>query len=823
MRRSLAVLALVALPLTAFAASESAPREIDRGDRIGSRARAVILSPAKDLTDYDRARLAEEGVVVLNAINGGRYLARMAANADVSGDERVRSIEPLSAGKKIHPSALHAAVSGRPVFNASVIFHRDVDFAEARAAILAAGGEMDVFTFRFLPAQRIEARIPSQSLMTLAADESVLAIVGPRKFKLASDNAVSAAMSKVDVVQAAPYNLSGDGVTVSLFELAAAQASHVEFQGRVTQPASTAGGAGSDVRHATHVIGTITAAGLNPAAKGMAPKAHVQQFCVSYETNDCTGEWLDLKEDELQPLGVTIDNNSWGYVWGWWSGDLPTWSQTDIYWGAYDLILAAPIDKIANEKDILFVHSAGNDATLPADLSTDPWKSHSHVDDDFNEIKGQVHCVSQNGSGTDCPAHCNATSDRCELVLHHSISPFDTLGTTGSAKNVVTVGAISSAGQIVSFSSRGPAKDGRVKPDVVARGASVFSTAPINSYTTLSGTSMSSPAVTGISALITEQWKRSYGTQPSAAAVKALLIAGADDLGNPGPDYTYGFGLADAKNSVDLILGDEGQHQRIRTLSFASGQQQQYELALVVTQTQNVRVVLNWPDPYIQYIPGGDDIADKALVNDLDLRVIDPSGATISAWVLDKNNPNANATRGVNTVDNVEMVEIPNAAPGTYRVIAVGTSVPQGPQSAVLVANARTARPCNDVQETGAGNDSADRAYGNLVPGQLVAAGLCSQADVDFYKFNVTKTGPVSVTITTGDTPVRATLTGTGISRTQDIPANTTATVTATATTIPNLVTLKIEAAGTLGAEPQYTFVPSFLQKLQPKRRTVRR
>src|SRR4029077_19361571 len=85
-----------------------------------------------------------------------------------------------------------------------------------------------------------------------------------------------------------------------------------------------------------------------------------------------------------------------------------------------------------------------------------------------------------------------------------------------------------------------------------------FSTFPNNSYATEQGTSMSTPVVTGIAGLLTQQYRRTFGRTPSAAILKTLLIAGADDVGPAGPDFTYGFGLADAKASVDLILADGG-------------------------------------------------------------------------------------------------------------------------------------------------------------------------------------------------------------------------------------------------------------------------
>lgn len=756
----------------------------------------VILHVPRALTDADRAELAAQGLIIRQALPGGRYLARGFAN-----DGRITSIEPLTAEKKIHASAWREAASARGLAELNVVFHRDVTFDDARAAILAAGGSMDIFATRFIPSQRIEARVPPTALIALASDDRVLAVAGPRRFKIATENGVTATQSHVKEIHAAPYRLTGAGVAVSLFELGEAQTSHVEFGGRLLLAPTTIGGTLGDRRHATHVAGTIGASGVRADARGMAPAVTIHQFCVRDQpSNACEGNWLTLKDERLAPLGIVADNNSWGWILGWQDGAQPVWHAGDAFWGAYDLEFSAPLDEISNERGVLFVHSAGNDGSVPPSLGLDPWRMHYHVDENDEAIEGQRFCVSRNGSGSDCVSFCNGG---CELTTHHPQTPFDTIGATASAKNVLSVGAIDASYKPASFSSRGPAKDGRVKPEVVARGTGVLSSVPSDNYGTSSGTSMSAPAVTGIAALLAEQWHRVHpGTNPTPAQLKALLIAGTDDLGNPGPDYTYGFGLVNAKASIDLIAND-----RIRTFSLAQGAT--YEIPIVVDQSQNVRVVLNWPDPAIPYLGGDDIVAAKSLINDLDLKIIDPAGSTILPWTLNKDQVNANATRGVNVVDPTEMVEIANAAPGVYRVIATGTNVMEGPQSAVLVTNARTVRPCTDVQETSG-------TYGNLVSGQLVAAGLCLPGDVDLYQFAVTASGLVSVTITAGDTPLRATLIGTHV-----IPVHSSATLTANVA--PRLMTLKIEAAGALGIEPQYTFTPTFPETGKPKRRTVRR
>jgi len=95
--------------------------------------------------------------------------------------------------------------------------------------------------------------------------------------------------------------------------------------------------------------------------------------------------------------------------------------------------------------------------------------------------------------------------------------------------------------------------DGRVKPDVVAFGDGVTLCADINGSQTNTGTSFSTPAVTGVVALIFQQYKAKAGSEPSGALAKALLCNSAADLGTAGPDGVYGFGLADAQAAVSTI------------------------------------------------------------------------------------------------------------------------------------------------------------------------------------------------------------------------------------------------------------------------------
>lgn len=776
---------------------------------VSSFAAHLVYSPGRPLTDADRVELASRGITVQRALGNGRYIVAVESATSrpaIAGDAAER-FTPLTPDEKIQRSALRVAAHGRPFTELRVMFHGDVTFEEARQAVYASGAAFeDPLALDLGVMQQIDVIVPAGRLESLASDDRVLAVIGMPAKKIRADNAVSAALSRVTELYTAPYDLSGAGVNASLFELAEAQGNHPEFGDRLK--VNTTGGSTSDKQHATHVAGTIGASGVDPQAKGMAPKVTLHQFRASGDAS----QWLKTKDQSLPPLGVLVDNNSWGYVLGWDSeGADWVWSDLAEYFGAYDLGYTAPIDQITRERGILFVHSAGNEADLPP---LNNLGQHRHVDFQGDPILTEWFCYSANGTGTDCPAPCSAGSSHCETARHMAAAPYDTIGLTASAKNSIATGAVDSSKGIAGFSGRGPAKDGRVKPDLVARGVNVYSSSTTNAYTRKNGTSMASPAVAGVAVLLVEQWRRTFGKSPTPEQLKGILIAGAEDLGNTGPDYTFGYGLVNAKASVDLIRADAGQQTHITSSTLEQGAR--YETALRINAPQNLRFTLQWLDPEIVQIENGPDIAAKALVNDLDLTVTDPAGNAVLPWVLNPGTPSATATRAVNRRDNTEVVEIANAPAGVYRVAVNATTInDRSPQSFTLFSSAATIGQCRDIFEA---NNSSDTAYGDVAPNSVLHGAICSAGDVDFYRFSVTKAGDVSVVVNaTGDTSIRATVTRSGAGdQTVDVPAGQSRTIAFNlagsgrlAQAVPVVVKLE-PVPGSLGIAATYTVTPNF-------------
>jgi subtilisin family serine protease len=120
----------------------------------------------------------------------------------------------------------------------------------------------------------------------------------------------------------------------------------------------------------------------------------------------------------------------------------------------------------------------------------------------------------------------------------HIIAPSDAFA-------VIACGAVNSTGTIASFSSHGPTYDGRIKPEVCARGVSTWCATPtsISSYSGVSGTSLSTPLVGGACALVVQAHPTWTPIQ-----IRAALMNTADN--HTSPDNIYGWGVIDVMAAI---------------------------------------------------------------------------------------------------------------------------------------------------------------------------------------------------------------------------------------------------------------------------------
>ena len=243
-----------------------------------------------------------------------------------------------------------------------------------------------------------------------------------------------------------------------------------------------------------------------------------------------------------------------------------------------------------------------------------------------------------------------------------------------TAKNALTVGAMDNLTYgTKSGSSRGPVGDGRIKPEMVAGGQNIVSTLPNNTYGPVSGTSMAAPTVTGALALMYERYRQLHaGANPPAALIKAVACNSADDLGNPGPDFTFGFGMLNARTAIEAI-----ENSHYFSGSLIDGAIATHSIAAVPPGAYQLKIMLYWPDQ------PASAFASTTLVNDLDLTVTG-SDATIHHPLLLDPSPaqvNNNAVEGIDHVNNIEQVVINNPPAGNFTITVKGTKIPFASQN----------------------------------------------------------------------------------------------------------------------------------------------
>ena len=462
-----------------------------------------------------------------------------------------------------------------------------------------------------------------------------------------------------------------DGSTTAAGELAIwdgglVRNTHTEFGGRVTwlNPASPYG----HVFHATHVGGTMVAGGVNLSARGGSYAAPLH----SYDWDNDASEMATAAAGGLQ-----ISNHSYGFITGWflsgswyWFGDLAVSSTQDYGFGYYDSS-AEEYDQIAyNAPYYLICVAAGNERDDFGPGAT----SHYHLDGGGNWVlSNDLHPSDAQKGG------------------------YDTVSWFCGAKNILVVGACNDIASgyvnpasvtLTAFTSWGPTDDGRIKPDIVANGAGLFSTTNTTdfAYVGSSGTSMATPNASGSINLIAQDYEVQKGTSPRSSTLKALVVNAAEEAGPAdGPDYMNGWGLLNVRRMADIVHAAPNADLGVLEADLADGQTDTYWFE--ASSPQDIRVTIAWTDPAGNPVSPAVDDPTPMLVNDLDLRVQHVlTSTTTLPWRLNVAAPANNATRADNLVDNVEQVDIDTAPTGLYKVtVTHKNSLFSGAQDYALV------------------------------------------------------------------------------------------------------------------------------------------
>jgi hypothetical protein len=440
----------------------------------------------------------------------------------------------------------------------------------------------------------------------------------------------------------------------------------------------------SESQHSTHVAGTMMASGVNPIARGMAwglKKLYAWDF-----NND------DAEMTTASSQGMQISNHSYGFISGWnynqsppaippATTPVPRWewygipdTNEDYKFGLYNNNARSWDIICYNAPYYLPVKSAGNNRSVNGpSVGTEYFGFTSATNSTFITKGLRPSDISSNDG-------------------------YDIISTSGTAKNILTVGAITALPfgsnsptdiRISSFSSWGPTDDGRIKPDLVADGVGLLSTSNSSntSYATLSGTSMSAPNVSGSLILLQEYYsKLNDGGFMRSATLKGLSIHTTDEAGTTlGPDYIFGWGLLNVEKAGAVIKQNNVQSLiSERTLD----QGVNYQLQVTTSGYGPLKVTICWTDPE-GVVEAGTPINSRIpkLINDLDLR-ISKGTDTFLPWKLDPNSPSSAATQGDNIVDNVEQIIISNSTPGEVYTVSVSHkgTLTKGPQAYSIIA-----------------------------------------------------------------------------------------------------------------------------------------
>lgn len=643
-------------------------------------AKRVVVQFDRPISAVERNRLETSGLHLLGYLTENAYFATLTPNLRV---DSVVASAPLSSATAIETATkLHPALQDGqtpewavvtpgddPVIGAYVMLHPDADLGAGVGLVAHHSGVMRDFVFSV---NTIVVEAPVSALRALAAADDVQWIE-PALPRLSTCNVENRAITGADIVQAAPYSLNGAGVTALIYDGNTARATHNDFGGRLTAHDSS-----GQASHATHVSATVGGSGAASGGtnRGMAPGVTLLSYGFEY---DGSGTFLytnpgDLEADytDAISLGADISNNSIGTNTE--PNGFPCAIQGD--YGVTDALIDAMVrGSVSGGTPFRIVWSAGNER-----------------------------------QGT----RCNVEG----FGSYYSTAP------PAVAKNHLCIGALNANDDsMTSFSSWGPTDDGRMKPDFAGPGCQSngdmgVTSAGANSntaYTVMCGTSMSGPTVCGLASLLIQDYRAQFGgPDPRNSTLKVLFAQNAVDRGNVGPDYQFGYGSVRIQPTIDFVRAGNFFEDEA-----AQGEAIVYQVS-VAPGTTELKITIAWDDP-----PATPNVI-PSLVNDLDLRVIDPSAVQHFPWTLNPSNPSATAVRTqVDRLNNIEQVFVENPPAGTWTVEIVGHSVPSGPQPFSIASSATLGQTGVRVRLLGS-------------PPELMAPGVAVTLPVEIVAFDET-------------------------------------------------------------------------------------
>jgi serine protease AprX len=655
-----------------------------------SQSNYILIQTAEPLTPDQQAQLSALGVVIHEHVSENTYLCGYQAsdlsavralpfvvwaNVYLQGFKIQPSLRPPAAAlptTNIVPPTLVSSTA-RTLRTVDVVFHNDVDpNSDAFKQRVAAAVRLNADDLK-MSRHKVRLQIQERYLNDLAAIDEVRHIEEVPDRKL-FNNVARPILDATVVVSGTTF--AGDGQIIVVndtgFDTGSTGNVHPAFTGRVLKLVALGRVNKTDdpEGHGTHVAGSALGDGnsatMGGVIQGTAPRASLIVQSLLDSSGGLGGIPTDLNDLFRPPHdddGARIQTNSWGTT----TPGLP-YSQS-----------SREIDEfIWNHQECVICFAAGNDG---ADRG-----AHGTIDaGSIGSESAAKNCITVGASENNRP-NIEVTYG----ALDSSTFPADPIHSDLVANHDEGMAA---------FSSRGPTREGRFKPDVLAPGtcilstrsraaatvSTLFGTSSDSAFFFDGGTSMSTPLVAGCAAVLRECLVKNGTPHPSAALIKGLLINGATELAGQygpseaglSPNNNSGWGRVDLAGSV-IIPGPNA------NAGFGdAGPLKQGESGTVVVNipqrgggaaggprpfgaSPSFKVTLVWTDP-----PGA------TLQNDLDLIVVASDGQ--------ERHGNAGAGKNFDRTNNVEQVVWNNMPSGPAKITVVAFRITQFAQPYAFV------------------------------------------------------------------------------------------------------------------------------------------